>query len=442
MIGQRLAAVFTATLAALVWGVVPRPGLAAGDGAAAVLRAAAATLGVAAHAGALYTSGTLATAGQTGTFTSWLDFTNGYSVSHSVVGPLVADQGYDGQAWTASNGITTVDDLPATQAANVTSVYLALDAWAKPTTAAISDLGTRVDGGKDYRAIRIVPAGGVPATLWFDLISHRLARTDVQTDAGSTTDRYADYRSVDGLQVPFHDVNRAADGTVSTSEVTEAKIEALRANALARTPSVERGSIANGAVQARIPFRLSLGDSGNVVLPVAFAKLAPVLMVFDTGGRNVLMPAAARALGFSGAGGLDVGGVGESTERATLATVGTMSAGDAVLVDQHAFVLPLPFSLGATFAHETVDGLVGFEMLFNFQTTIDYARRTITFAPFASPAAPPAGGTVVRFLSDGSTPYVEAAIDGVTGLFMVDTGNVNELHEIVLLVNGHASSQG
>ena len=426
-----------------VGAVAPQPVFAAGGDAAAVLRAGAAALGTVLHAGALHEEGTIEAAGQHGTFASWFDLANGYGVSHALLGPLSGDQGYDGASWSAANGITTVNDLPATQAQNVTTVYLALDSWTAPRSGdRIVDAGTRTDGTTHCQVLEIVPEGGVPATVWFDAQTHAVVRTDVMTDGGTVTDRYDDYRDVDGMKVAYRDVNRDPAGVVSTSIVTRASVEPLPKDALARTPSIERGSIAGGATRANLPFRFSLGTTGNVVLPVSFGHHQPAAMVFDTGGRNVLTPQAARAMGFASGGGLDIGGVGTSTVRASIADVGTVSAGNAELTDQQAFVLPMPYGLESMFADEPVAGLVGFELLANFQTTIDYAGQTIAFAPFATPAALPANATVVPFRSNGSTPYVEATIDGATGLFMVDTGNAGNLVIFKTFADAHGLFRG
>jgi hypothetical protein len=393
-----------------------------------VLRAAAAALGTLPASGALHTRGTIAQSGQNGTFTSWLDFSHGYNVIHLMLGPLSGDSGYDGAAWNASNGITTVDDLPATQAQNVTQAFLLTAGWARPNpNAVISDGNTATDAGQTYRLIRMVPAGGVPATLWFDAKTHVLARTDVVTDAGTVTDRYSDYRAVSGLQVPYRDVTFDPNGSVTTTVVTDAAIGTLPDGALARTPPQERGSIAGNASQAAVPFRFSLGDTGNIVLPVAFGHNAPVQTVFDTGGRNVLTPESAQTLGLGGSGGLDVNGVGSQATRASISNVSTISAGGATLVDQQALVIPLPLGLTRMFPDQPVDGLIGFEMLYNFQTTIDYAKQVITFAPYATPLPVPVRARVIPFLSNGSTPYVYAEIDGVRGLFQLDTGNAGSL---------------
>jgi hypothetical protein len=399
----------------------------ASDDAAGVLRDAAAALGTTPQSGALYEQGSITMAGQTGSYSSWLDFSNGHSISHVTVGPLVLDSGYDGAAWNALNGSTTVNNLPGQLAENVTNVYLARNEWASSATGgAMGDAGTATDGGRTYRRVWIVPSGGVPVTMWFDTSTHLLGRTDFEGDGGTVIDHYSDYRSVGGLQVAFRDVTQRPNGTIVTTVATTAAIRPLPSGALARTPPVERGSIAGGA-PAPVPFRLSYGSTGNIVLPVSIARRSPVPMVFDTGGRNVLTPQGAQALGFAGSGGLDIGGVGSSAERAGIANVGTIAAGNATLTGQQALVIPLPYGLSVLFPGETVDGLIGFEMLSNFQTTIDYAKQTITFAPFASPLPPPSNAVVEHLLSDGSTPYVEAEIDGVKGLFEMDTGNAGSV---------------
>ncbi len=403
------------------------PARAADDAARAVLAQAAAALGTTPQSGALYEQGAITMAGQTGSYSSWLDFSNGHSISHLTVGPLVLDSGYDGEAWAASNGSTTVNNLPGQQAENVTTVFLARNEWAASTTgAAIEDAGTAADGGRTYRRVRIVPDGGVPVTMWFDTSTHLLGRTDFEGDGGTVIDHFSDYRAVGGLMLAHRDVTRQPDGTIVTTVATTAAIRPLPSGALARTPPVERGSIAGGA-PAQVPFRLSYGPTGNIVLPVSMGNHAPAPMVFDTGGRNVLTPQGARALGFGGSGGLDVGGVGSSTERAGIANVGTVAVGNATLTGQQALILPLPYGLSVLFPGETVDGLIGFEMLSNFQTTIDYGKQTMTFAPFANPLPPPANAVVLHLLSNGSTPYVEAEIDGVKGIFEMDTGNAGNI---------------
>ena len=107
-------------------------------------------------------------------------------------------------------------------------------------------------------------------------------------------------------------------------------------------------------------------------------------------------------------------------QAASFANVGEIDLGSSRLREQSAIVAPLPYSAQHLRAGITVDGLLGFETLAAFRTTVDYAARTLSLAPFDSP---PPQGTTVHFLSDGAHAYVPVTIDGATGLFALDTGD-------------------
>jgi hypothetical protein len=79
---------------------------------------------------------------------------------------------------------------------------------------------------------------------------------------------------------------------------------------------------------------------------------------------------------------------------------------------------PTPFGPNATAA-----GSVGFELLAEFRTTIDYPAQTITFAESHQPSGSLRGGTTLHFYSDGHSIYIEAEVDGRSGLFRLDTGD-------------------
>lgn len=100
-----------------------------------------------------------------------------------------------------------------------------------------------------------------------------------------------------------------------------------------------------------------------------------------------------------------------------------MALGAAQLRDQTAIVASLPFVARHPGAALNLDGLVGYEFLSQFRTAIDYTTRTITFSPFSSSVSPT--GVTLPIFSDGHSIFVNAAIDGVNGLFRVDTGDAD-----------------
>ena len=71
-----------------------------------------------------------------------------------------------------------------------------------------------------------------------------------------------------------------------------------------------------------------------------------------------------------------------------------------------------------------IDGMVGYQFLARFLTTIDYANsqprrsRCRASAPLSAPGAAP-----IAFYIDGTIPAFPIGVDGVTTTAEVDTGN-------------------
>ena len=140
----------------------------------------------------------------------------------------------------------------------------------------------------------------------------------------------------------------------------------------------------------------------------------------DTGGSNVLTPAAAAKFGIKGEGDLPGRGVGDEAVKAQLAHVGEVTLGGASLA-KPVFVI---LDLGPLTSVEGVDfdGLVGYEMFRRFGVTIDYAGHTLTLAEPAK-FTPPAGASVVPFELSDTTPLVAGTLDGAPVRMSVDTGS-------------------
>jgi len=142
--------------------------------------------------------------------------------------------------------------------------------------------------------------------------------------------------------------------------------------------------------------------------------------VFDTGAANYFSPAWSEQFGLKVSGGLNLGGVGESSTTGGYAVAKKISLGSAELSDEVILVGPLPWD--ARPGKPEPAGSVGFEFLAEFRTTIDYPAQMISFAEFGQPA-PKDAGTTVPFYSDGHSIYIDAEVDGHRGLFRLDTGD-------------------
>jgi membrane-associated protease RseP (regulator of RpoE activity) len=167
--------------------------------------------------------------------------------------------------------------------------------------------------------------------------------------------------------------------------------------------------------------------------------------MLDTGGGNLLTPAAAKKFALSGEGKLAGGGVGEARVDVAMAHAHEVRIGAAVLSKPVFYVL----DMGRLAQVEGVDadGLVGYEMFRRFCVQIDYAQRQVTLSEPAK-FSPPAGASAIAFTMDEHIPMVVGALDGVPIKISVDTGSRSSLtlmspfvHEHHLIERYHAAPE-
>lgn len=405
--------VFTALLAA-----TPPSGAALRAGAATAigydrLRAAA----------GLHLRGTFGQAGATGSIDVTVALATGYAKQTSRTGTLAVTSGFDGASWIAQDGVVTIDDLPGDVDDAATTAWLARDGEADAGDRTTVSAPRRIaESGTAYDVAVFVPPGGSPVELWFDAGTHLIARSVFATDGGSFRTDYHDYRRVDGIEVAFaeHDVDPTGAATdTALTEVT--LLPTLAREAIARPAGEDLGRV-SGPSPAVVPFVSDIeGAEGHIAVPITLDGKAATVD-FDSGGANALVPEAASRIGLATTGGVDVGGVGNGSEIARTARVMRLAIGGAHLADQPFLVLALPFAVVHPRANLSIDGLVGFELLAHFRTRVDYGRHELSFTRFEEPPLLAAGAVVLPFRSDGHAPFVEAAIDGVSGLFEIDTG--------------------
>jgi predicted aspartyl protease len=370
--------------------------------------------------GGLRVTGTQISGGAPSTFREVIDHHTGYSRSTVDSGPLHDINGFDGVAWDARNGVVSQTDLPGLAADSVTTAYMARDGWWNANDpATMTYAGAQTLAGRPCDVVSVTPRGGSSVDVWLDRATHLMLRTVQHTDGGDVTTDYSQYRLTHGVRLPFRTVS--VDATKSRTEVlvaTAAAVSAVSRAELQRPAPDTRGSF-SGSPPAVVPFQLGAVDTGHIIVNATLGG-KPVTVIFDSGGANYVVPDAARRLGLVTGGGTDLNGVGNASQAASFANVGEIDLGSSRLRDQSAIVAPLPYSVLHLRAGITVDGLLGFETLAAFRTTVDYAARTLSLTPFDGPAPQ---GTTVHFVSDGAHAYVPVTIDGATGLFGLDTGD-------------------
>ena len=144
----------------------------------------------------------------------------------------------------------------------------------------------------------------------------------------------------------------------------------------------------------------------------------PARLVLDSGAAaDVLSLDAAKRLGVTALDpkqNISVSGAG-GTQRIWLANLDSLKVDGAALSHSTVILVDLPPVLKA-------DGLIGYEFLHRFVTTVDYQAKTVTFRD-AAPAPIPAGAQTLPFVLTGNIPCIEAELDGARGRFQIDTGD-------------------
>ncbi|HEY1975845.1 MAG TPA: aspartyl protease family protein [Candidatus Baltobacteraceae bacterium] len=342
-----------------------------------------------------------------GTQCAVVDLDNGAYRSEFKSGPFVQAQGFDGTAWVQRNGLVSVVDLPGLRRDAVTLAYLQSQGWLRN--------GAAPRSGR----VTLQPAGGSKVALSFDGNTHLLTGAVVDSEYGPDRFDYRDYRQVDGIAWPFATIETDPTGARTVTRLTGLQVlHSIPRAAVSPDRNAKKPAL-TGVV--RVPMRSDAPTyMAHILLPLRIDG-RPVQMLFDTGGQNSLNPAAATRLGIGASGAISVGGSGGSSARARIARVKSMAVGDASLDDQRFIIFPLPYQIAHPAYGVRVDGVVGSEILENFRVTIDYAARSFVLSSLTAPST--ARGVTVPFWSDGSHAYVQASVDGASGLFGIDTGD-------------------
>lgn len=372
--------------------------------------------------------GELHAGGLHGSFRTLLDLAAARSVTHYRLGPIEGADGYDGEhGWSRDPGgeVARLDASAARRRARSQAWVDAHGYWYRQRMpATFGALRTQTLDGHAYAVVEATPAAGEPVTLYFDTASHRLTRIVQAQGQDTATTLLADWREQDGLELPRHSVTELTDaaGRTDPRRRTELRIERVAVNVavtdadFAVPEMTATARIDNAAGVTRIPFELV----NNHIYVDGAIDGKPARFLVDTGGVNLLTPAAARKFGLSAQGKLAARGVGEQEVDLSLAHARQVRVGEAVLEQPVFYVV----DLGDLDAVEGVvaDGLVGYEMFRRFGVTIDYAGGVLSLAA-PERFVPPAGAHRLAFEQGERMPIVSGTLDGLPIRASIDTGS-------------------
>jgi len=232
----------------------------------------------------------------------------------------------------------------------------------------------------------------------------------------------SDFKSIDSILFPFYSLS-AAENTPMMTEVTVDSI-ALDITVDDTEFSKPLGALKDfhfpaNAASVNIPFQFS---NGHLMVFVEINGLKKGWFILDTGASTTYYDAKfVSELGLNPVGELPLMGLG-GFENIRLIRVDSLNLGRLTLYSQIAGVLPLD-QLALQIHEKTVfGGLLGYDFFMRFPVLIDFKKQELTIFN-SSKFVLPENGITLSFHLTMMIPTITAALNGITGDFLIDLGN-------------------
>jgi len=258
----------------------------------------------------LHISATLRAGGRDGRMDRWEDVEHGRYVVETDLPPRHRRQGFDGVSiWTSGdNDVAYAIGDEDTRLGAIDTSYQVMRGWWFPDRrpASRERAGTSHEGARAFDLVRITPEAGRPFTVWIDRATHRIDRIIEQEGERQSVTRFADYRKVGALTLPF--TIREGDGDQANDPVetvTSIEIDPEIPDDRFALPPVPE--MASGA-PITIPFRV---ENDQILIEITLDGHGPYEADFDTGGSLVVPPAVVEELHLTALGSNKQSGGGE-----------------------------------------------------------------------------------------------------------------------------------
>lgn len=359
----------------------------------------------------------LGAAGLEGTAERWSDIETGRALLRYAIGPVTGAMGNDGKVVWTQDGT----DEPQVQT-SATALELAANAayrdrlafwFPERMPARIEYKGRSEADGRAYDVVTVTPKGGRAFEFWLDPETKFIERLVENEGEATRTEIYSDRREVQGVRIPFKVLSRRGDPKLDeTLEVQKLTYnEPLAKVAFGPPEAVQEISFPAGQSAVELPFEV---HSGHLFVQVMLDGRGPFRMLLDAGGANVLTPQTAQVL------------VGPDKKVPPVLAVASTTIGGVALSGQRYAVADIDAFLRRVEGLDDIAGIVGLEWFVRLPVRLDYARGRLTFYDPAT-FKYTGGGTKVAVASRGRLPQVKGNLDGVEGMFEIDTGSRGSL---------------
>jgi predicted aspartyl protease len=360
---------------------------------------------------------------------SFVEWRKGEKVRIDVqIAGLEVVQGFDGErAWVQSFG--QVIDAPDQIQTSIEeearhSFMLLVDAQEGRVQVQEARPSTLLGGGQ-VEGVAIIPADDSPATdFYFDPESSyvvKMAYTDVNPFKGGETNfevYFLDYRSAEGIPYPAKVIHYI--GGVKLDEVSYESVDfdADKPDAYFMKPGADR-RVALGGKQTTVQLEYAM-DLLFVEARINGAD-APSNFLLDTGaGLTCLSAETADAFGIKASAGMSAAGAGGALS-ARAARLDSLTLGDLTVDDLEVMVVDIAY-MGEMMDRQ-IDGILGYNLLNRFTTTIDITGGTLTFTDSDASLPDGEGSHSLPFQVLMGVPVIQGTVDSTAKLdFLVDTG--------------------
>ena len=391
-----------------------------------VLEQVRAATGGAAWAGLhrLHISSSLHAGGRDGHADRWEDVEHGRYARESDLPPCRSRLGFDGLSiWTSGeNGIAYALGDEDSKLGAIDTSYQVMRGWWFPERrpASREPAGTTREGARTFDLVRITPEAGRPFTMWVDRATQLIDRIVEPEGERQSVIRFADYRKVGALTLPF--TIREGDGDLehdAIETVTGIEIDpAIPDERFALPPLPAMAS----AAPVTVPFRV---ENDQILIDVMLDGHGPFEADFDTGASLIVSPAVVEELHLTARGATKQSGGGEGFVIGKVGRIGKLSIG-AGGAGGGATVRDASFDTFAWNDAHPKRLLMGLETLQYYVVRLDFDTNQMTLTP---PGAfrYSGDGAIVPFVFQDNQPLVTGTVDGIAATFAVDTGDDGSL---------------
>jgi hypothetical protein len=385
----------------------------------------------------LHLVGSQTTVGIHASYEEWDDLGGLRFATAQTGGPLTGQNGWDGRVvWIGDGtGLVHVDGGASARLQAIDQAYLDTLAFLAPNAdgAPVSYGGAKTEATHTYDILQVTPPGGTEFDLWIDRGTHLITKEVGTIGLTTVTVTLSDYRSSHGVTFPFNQAAATSQGNSQTIALTSIDVnQDVGPHLTVPVSHVHDTSIAGGT-STTVPIQVI---NNHVYLPLLVDGKGPYTFILDTGGALIVTPEVATAVKSSSAGSLQLGGVGNTTEAAGFTHLDSLQIGNATIRNQYSLVLPIGKAFGMSEGVH-IDGMIGYEVVARFLTTIDYANSNLTLATLTDAPATAPNASAIPFYFDGTIPNVAIAVDGVQTDAEIDTGSRGSLSLTSPFVTAH-----